>query len=68
MSEIEKIQKYIARTKCDKQDRYGMNCIEAIELTKRACESADFPLEVISLALNYGKAKGYRAAKAEARR
>ncbi len=68
MSEIEKMKRYIERTKLDKNDRFYLDMDEAFELAWQAQTSSDAPLEVISLAFNYGKAKGYRAAKAEARR
>ncbi len=67
MSEIEKMKRYIERTKMKKADRFYLDMAEAFELTIQALNSDDFPLEVISLAFNYGKAKGYRAAKAEGR-
>lgn len=70
MSEIEKIQRYIERTKMDKRltTPYSINLEESFELAKQALSCGDFPIEAISLAFNYGRAKGYRAAKAEARR
>lgn len=67
MSEIEKMKKYISRTPLDKTSRYYMNMTEAFELSKQAHGCGDLPIEMISLAFNYGKAKGYRAAKAERR-
>ena len=67
MSEIEKMKRYIERTKLDKNDRFYLDMEEAFELAIQAHESNDLPLETISLAFNYGKAKGYRAAKAERR-
>lgn len=67
MSEIEKMKRYIERTKLNDNDRFYLNMREAFELAIQARNSDDFPLEVISLAFNYGKAKGYRAAKAEGR-
>lgn len=41
--------------------------VEAFELARQAQSSVDLSIEAISLAFNYGKAKGYRAAKAERR-
>lgn len=69
MSEIEKMKQYIERTKMgqSKSGPYQMNMKEALELAHQVIESVDFPIEVITLAFNYGKAKGYRAAKAERR-
>lgn len=68
MSEIEKMKRYIERTNLKEGDRYYLDMREAFELAIQARESNDFPLEVINLAFKYGKAKGYRAAKAEVRR
>ena len=70
MSEIEKMQRYIERTKMSKPKaaHYGMNLREALELAKQAYHCGDLPLEMISLAFTYGKARGYRAAKAEVRK
>ena len=69
MAEIEKMQKYIDRTKMNIKNplQYAMNLSEAFELAKQAIDCGDLPIEMISLALNYGRAKGYRAAKAEVR-
>lgn len=70
MSEIEKMKRYIERTKIKEKDefRYAMNVREVFELAHKAREGGNIPIEVLSLAFEYGKAKGYRAAKAEARR
>ena len=67
MSEIEKMKKYIERTKLDDGGRYKIGMHEAFELARQAYKLNDLPIEIISLAFNYGKAKGYRAAKAEGR-
>lgn len=70
MSEIEKMQRYIERTKMGKMgksDRFALTTPDAVELAHEARAMADFPIEVIDLAFTYGKAKGYRAAKAEGR-
>lgn len=68
MTEIEKMQRYIKRTKMKETSpaSYAMNYSEAAELAQKA-RGKDYPVDVISLAFNYGKAKGYRAAKAEVR-
>lgn len=66
MSEIAKIKRYIGRTRISGNDRFYMNLIEAMELVHMAQNSA-VPADAIALAFDYGKAKGYRAAKAEAR-
>ena len=65
MSEIEKMKRYIARTKLD-DSRYYLNLIEAIAIAKTA-QTYDDALDAVSLAFKYGQAKGYRAAKAERR-
>lgn len=67
MSEIEKIQRYIERTdiKTEGQDRYTINMLENFELVHKCNE---LPADAIAMAFEYGKAKGYRAAKAEAHR
>lgn len=67
MDKIEKMKKYIERTKLKENDGFALGMQEALELTMRARDSKDFPLEIIDLAFKYGKAKGYRAAKAEVR-
>ena len=67
MTEIEKMKRYIERTKMDVKNpiQYAMNLSEAFELAKQAINCGDLPVEMISLAFDYGKAKGYRAAKAK---
>lgn len=65
MSEIEKMERYIKRTKLDKNDRFFLTTPEAFELAHKAFADTDFPIETIVLAFNYGKAKGYRAARAK---
>lgn len=67
MTEIEKMKRYIERTKMDKNDRFYLDMAEAFELAVQAYESTSLPVDAISLAFKYGKAKGYRAAKAERR-
>lgn len=47
---------------------YRMNLAEAFELAKQTDVCSDLSFKAICLAFKYGKAKGYRAAKAEARR
>lgn len=59
MTQLEKIEKYIANTTCDAESKYTMLFSECIELAKQS------RFEGIALAFQYGKAKGYRAAKAE---
>ena len=67
MSEIEKMKRYIERTKMDESldAPYSINLEEAFELARQALGCGDLPIEAISLTFNYGKAKGYRAAKAK---
>ncbi len=67
MSEIEKMKKYIERTKMpiSQTSGYQMNVEEAFELCYQAWRCPDLPMEMISLAFKYGQAKGYRAAKAK---
>lgn len=67
MSEIEKMQKYIERTKMENGHLYQMNMREAFDLAKMAQTGSSFSIEAISMAFNYGQAKGYRAAQAERR-
>lgn len=63
MSEIEKMKRYIERTKMS--TIYQISLQEAFALAYQAYDANDFPIEMISLAFKYGQAKGYRAAKAE---
>lgn len=67
MSEIEKIKRYIERTKVSNADSYKMNVCEVFELARQAKCGVNEAFSVIETAFNYGKAKGYRAAKAERR-
>ena len=63
MSELERIRKYIDKTKCV-DDRYDASTPE-IMLLAQLC--ALQPIEGVALAFNYGRAKGYRKGKKEAR-
>lgn len=63
MDDIERIQRYIDNTKGDTH-RYQMTGWDLWILTHEALEN---PKEMLRLAFNYGRAKGYRAAKAEGR-
>lgn len=67
MMEIEKMKRYIERTgmREDNHNRYAINVREVFALTHTGM---DRPIDAIDLAFEYGKAKGYRAAKAEVRR
>lgn len=63
MSEIEKMQRYIDRTKFNSHD-YSMRCREVDALFALSNVAL---YDTIVMAFNYGKAKGYRAAKAQVR-
>lgn len=67
MSKIEKMKRYIERTKMGKAENYCLVYGEAVELCHTARDDYDSLLEIIALAFDYGKAQGYRAAKAERR-
>lgn len=64
MTEIQKMQRYIKRTPMKGADNYCLVYSEAVELLNRAIGTNSM-FEVITLAFDYGKAKGYRAAKAQ---
>ena len=65
MSAIEKIKRYIERThiKPSTKIRYQMCLDEMVALKTMAHENG---IDPIILAFEFGEAKGYRAAKAEA--
>jgi len=65
MTAIEKIHRYIQRTQIKESDAYQMDLRELMDL---AHATAEEPVDIICLTFNYGKAKGYRAAKAEAKK
>ena len=65
MTEIEKNKRYIERTKMPETKRYSMNIIETLELARSASGEDNNGIEAVVIAFEYGKAKGYRAAKAE---
>lgn len=63
MSEIEKIQRYIARSKKFPMGTpYQMNLLEMFILADMSTKNAT---DAVCLAFEYGRAKGYRAARAE---
>ena len=64
MSEQEKISRYAINTKIKRYDRYCMRLAELQALHKL---SKDDACEALCLAFDFGMAKGYRAAKAEAK-
>ncbi len=63
MTTLEKIRQYIERTKVDNGRHYDINIKEMLDLAHVAAET---PIEAVSLAFEYGRAKGYRASKARA--
>lgn len=63
MSEIEKIKRYIEREKLSASVKYDMNMSECMALSKQVYEGMMGQIEVIALAFDYGRAKGYRAGK-----
>ena len=62
MKELERINRYIERTKLDPLPAYHLRLNEGFALADAARVS---PVSTICLAFEYGMAKGYRAAKAE---
>lgn len=70
MSKIERIQKYIQKTKIERETmyRYGMTFGEMDVLLRLAMTPQHERLwDAISLTYHFGMAKGYRAAKAKMR-
>ena len=65
MSEVEKIRNYIDKTKIKCSRAYTWDLQELFALYYM---SEIDPFESFRLAFNYGRAKGYRAAKAEMRK
>ena len=63
MSEIEKMRRYIEKSKVPRTPRYDASINEVI-----AIASEMSPIEAANFAFVYGRVKGYRAAKAEGRR
>ena len=64
MSEIERIQKYVQKTGFNFA-KYPLSTPETFAIWN---EMKGSPIEMIYLAFNYGRAKGFRAAKAEGKR
>lgn len=60
---IEKIKRYIAKYGAPRNLHYDIGMKAALAI---ACEVGG--IEAIYMAFNYGRAKGYRAAKAEVKR
>lgn len=67
MSEIEKIERYIDRTKISQKSRDAY-CMSLDDMRALYEGMRRNQFHTMSLIFNYGQAKGYRAAKAEARR
>lgn len=64
MSALQKIKSYVDRTKIKNGKRYGMDTSELLAMR----DTAESDLSgALCLAFEYGMAKGYRAAKKEAR-
>ena len=63
MSDIEKIERYIKRTNIAKNPCYAINLRETCAL-----KNMENIFDVVYLAFQYGRAKGYREAKAEAQK
>ncbi len=63
MTEIEKIERYIKRTNIADLKHYEMNMLELHALADMVNV-----VDALCIAFLYGRAKGYRAAKAEARK
>lgn len=59
MGKLEEMRRYIDQTGISQKSRYGMSIGEAIALAQDLP-----PLEAIDFAFRYGRAKGFRAAKA----
>ena len=64
MSELERIRKYIDKTKC-RDDRYDATLSE-INLFAQLCMEGQ-RVRAVMLAFNDGRAKGYRKGRKEAR-
>lgn len=66
MGNIQRMQRYIDATKIPKKTRkyYGMSANDFLALTNAAGNN---PYSSVDTAFNYGRAMGYRAAKAELR-
>lgn len=60
MSEIERINRYIERTKVPRLDRYELGIVDA-----KAIKAMGDMLDAVYAAFLYGRAKGYRAAMSE---
>lgn len=70
MTEIENIKRYIERTKFKETNRapYCMSCGEWLALCRFATISKESVVDAIDLAFEFGRAKGERHARREAKR
>ena len=62
MSEVEKIKRYIYKHGAPRDPHYDMSLKEALAVAHEVGG-----IDAVCMAFVYGKAKGYRAAKAEVR-
>ena len=60
MGTIEKIQKYIEDSKAPRNQKYDATFKEVLDIASELGQ-----IEAVALAFDYGRAKGYRAGKAE---
>lgn len=67
MTEIEKMKRYIERTPMKRAENYCLVFRELLEVMEMGGASPDGLFDAMALVFDYGKAKGYRAAKAERR-
>jgi len=67
MSEIEKIKRYITETNVSTEDAETC-CMYVSEMKALYDDLHRDAFEAMRLIFNYGRAKGYRAAKTEAKR
>lgn len=62
MTSLQTIEKYIARTNLPQNSRFEASFGDICEIREKARENV---YDALFLALEYGRAKGYRMAKAE---
>lgn len=62
MTLIKRMQRYIEKSKLPENARYEIRIAEVSELHML---SVEMPIMAVNLAFDYGRAKGYRMAKAE---
>lgn len=61
MTELEKIRKYIERTKINKKTH--LTYCMCVKEWNALVNQTSYPVEAVALAFDYGLAKGYRAGK-----